>query len=152
MTLAVPAPVLRAKPILWPTPRGRQQRRLFCRCGQETPAVAGLCRSCYRAEAHSRSRFDGNRAAVLERDRTCRACGAGKPARGLHVHHRKPGFHHPDWLITLCAGCHARVHRLAAIRRWLPERLVELWMEQHPGTAVQLQFPISVIQPAGVAA
>ena len=36
--------------------------------------------------------------------------------------------------------CHARIHKLAAPGRrgWLPPRLVELWIEQHPGAPVQL--------------
>jgi hypothetical protein len=122
-------------------PTDPRQPALFCSCGQAMPAIAGLCRSCYRGRAHSRSRFAGNRQSVLDRDRTCQGCGAGKTTY-LHVHHRRPGIHDPAWLITLCAGCHARVHRLGAIRWWLPERLVELWIEQHPGTAVQLQFSV----------
>jgi hypothetical protein len=115
------------------------QPALFCACGQGIPAVAGLCRSCYQAQARSRARFAGHREGVLDRDgRVCRACGAGE--RRLHVHHRQPGLHDPAWLVTLCAACHARVHRLSAIRRWVPGPLVELWIEQHPGVAVQLQF------------
>ena len=43
-------------------------------------------------------------------------------------------------LITLCAACHARLHRLGAIDRWVPENLLELWAEQHPGVARQIQF------------
>lgn len=45
--------------------------------------------------------------------------------------------------MTLCAACHARVHRLSAIRRWLPEDLVELWREQHPGLPEQMQFALT---------
>jgi hypothetical protein len=51
------------------------------------------------------------------------------------VHHREAGRHHPDSLVTVCAACRARIHRLGAVRRWRPERLVELWTEQHPGVA-----------------
>lgn len=129
-----------------------RQRRLFCACGQGTPVVAGLCRSCYRARARSRSRFDGHRESVLARDGRCRGCGAGEASlpsgRRLHVHHRKPGCHDPEWLIALCGACHARVHRLAALRSWLPERLVELWSEQHPGVPLQLQFPVALAEAA----
>lgn len=101
--------------------------------------VAGLCRRCYRSRAHSRARFDGNREQVLERDGgMCRICGAGK--RRLHVHHRRPGIHEPDWLVAVCAACHARLHRLLTLHCWLPEELIPLWAEQHPGAAVQLQF------------
>jgi hypothetical protein len=77
----------------------------------------------------------------LERDgRLCRACGS---ADRLHVHHRKPGINDRELLITVCAGCHARLHRLAALRVWIPELLVALWIEQHPGIPVQLQLPVA---------
>jgi hypothetical protein len=33
---------------------------------------------------------------------------------------------------------------LAAVRIWIPEPLVLLWEEQHPGVAVQLQLPVAV--------
>jgi 5-methylcytosine-specific restriction endonuclease McrA len=101
--------------------------------------MAGLCRACYQAAARSRQRFAGLRDEILERDgRLCRACGS---ADRLHVHHRKPGIHERELLITVCAGCHARLHRLGAIRLWIPELLAVLWEEQHPGVAVQLQLP-----------
>ena len=117
------------------------QRALFCPCGRDVPWTAGLCRSCYRAAAHSRRQFDGLRGEILERDgHLCRACGS---TDRLHVHHRKPGFNDRDWLITVCASCHARLHRLAALRVWIPELLVVLWEEQHPGVAVQLQFAVA---------
>src|SRR3954468_18863110 len=78
---------------------------------------------------------------LLERDgHRCCACGS---AGRLHVHHRKPGVNDRELLITVCAGCHARLHRLAALRIWIPELLVALWIEQHPGVAVQLQFPVA---------
>jgi hypothetical protein len=35
------------------------------------------------------------------------------------------------------------VHRLKALRCWLPERLVLFWKEQHPGAAIQLQLDIA---------
>lgn len=118
-----------------------RQRALFCPCGRDFPWVAGLCPICYRAAAHSRYRFNGLRDEILDRDgRQCRACGA---ADRLHVHHRKPGINDHNWLITVCAGCHARLHRLAALRIWIPELLVALWIEQHPGAPVQLQLPVA---------
>ena len=114
------------------------QRRLFCPCGRDFPWTAGLCRSCYRSAARSRQRFGGFREDVLQRDgHTCRACGAGDR---LHVHHRKPGVNEREWLVTVCASCHARLHRLAALRIWIPESLVALWAEQHPGVPIQLQI------------
>jgi hypothetical protein len=42
--------------------------------------------------------------------------------------------------VTVCAACHARLHRLLAIRSWLPGPLAGLWSEQHPLLPVQLQF------------
>jgi 5-methylcytosine-specific restriction endonuclease McrA len=100
--------------------------------------AAGSCVRCYARQAHSRRRFAGHRDAVLDRDgRRCRACGSD---RKLVVHHRRPGIHQRRLLITLCAACHARVHRLRAMRRWLKPALVLIWHEQHPTAPVQLQF------------
>lgn len=113
----------------------------LCPCGRDFARTRGLCRSCYRAAARSRQRFGGLRDEILERDgRTCQACGAGNQ---LHVHHRKPGVHERGLLITVCAACHVRLHRLRAIRIWIPEPLVALWEEQHPGIPVQLQLPVA---------
>lgn len=79
---------------------------------------------------------------MLTRDgHACRCCGSRENGRRLHVHHCQPGFHDPARLITLCAACHARVHRLAALRAWLPEALAALWAEQHPHAPRQLQLP-----------
>ena len=142
MPSACPLPSL----VLPRQPPPSRQRMLFCACGSFPLFCADLCARCYRARAHSRSRFAGQREQVLARDRyRCHACGAGKAARRLHVHHRRPGVHDPDWLVSLCAACHARVHRLAALRRWLPERLIALWSEQHPEAPVQLQFPWLIV-------
>ena len=117
------------------------ERPLLCPCGRNFAWVGGLCRSCYRAAVHSRRFFGGLRDEILERDgRLCRACGS---ARRLHVHHRKPGINDRELLITVCAGCHARIHRLAALRVWIPDLLVTLWIEQHPRVPVQLQFPVA---------
>jgi hypothetical protein len=46
----------------------------------------------------------------------------------------------PRNLMSLCAACHAGVHRLEAVRYWMPPLLVQLWMEQHPASPVQLQL------------
>lgn len=35
-------------------------------------------------------------------------------------------------MITLCPGCHAKVHRTKAVLALMPALLVELWREQHP--------------------
>jgi len=53
--------------------------------------------------------------------------------------------------VTLCAGCHARVHRTRILRHWLPEILVALWREWHPDAVEQLQLPVemSAAVPSG---
>ena len=117
------------------------QASLFCpACGGLAPRRAALCRACARRRWRSLRNFAGHREAVLARDGSCcQACGA---ADQRVVHHRRPGRHAAAWLITLCPACHARVHRLRANRCWMPESLVRLWREQHPGAPVQLQLAI----------
>jgi len=81
--------------------------RPICSCGQGRAAVAGLCIACYRRWQYSARFFGGNRDSALDRDgRACRGCHARDY---LNVHHRRPGDR--TQLVTLCAGCHARVHR-----------------------------------------
>jgi hypothetical protein len=46
--------------------------------------------------------------------------------------------------VTLCAGCHARVHRTRILRRWLLELLVALWREWHPDSVEQLRLPFEM--------
>ena len=111
----------------------------LCSCGTRPPEKAGFCLPCYRARWHSLHRFGGRREEVLARDGyQCRVCAR---AHDIIVHHRLP-VEDADWMITLCAGCHARVHRLRAIDRWVPELLLVLWAEQHPGP-LQLQFQVA---------
>ncbi len=142
---------LRDDPPVWPPPEpprpplpkgpaGLEQASLFCRCGA-LPALGGSCRACYHRAWRSRSYFGGNRERALARDgHRCRACGA---ERKPIVHHRRPGQNRTRVLITLCAACHARVHRLATLRVWLPPFLVALWEEQHVGAPRQLQFDLA---------
>jgi len=93
------------------------QARLVCSCGEACLLCCGLCSCCYWQEHRSRRRFAGHRDQVLERDgRRCCGCGS---LNKLAVHHRLPGVHQPRFLITLCAACHARIHRLRAMRRGL---------------------------------
>ena len=121
-----------------PLSRYTQQKSLFCPCGQASPQVAGRCQRCYGRLWRSARFFSGLRDQILERDgRCCRACGARER---LAIHHRAPGSNRSELLITLCAACHARIHRLRALRIWIPEPLVPLWIEQHPGVPVQLQL------------
>ena len=87
------------------------QLPLCCPCGSPDLYRRGRCESCYNRGRRSRGRFGGGRERVLARDR------------------------------HLCRACHARLHRLRAIDRWVPELLTELWAEQHPGAPRQLQLP-----------
>ena len=115
-----------------------QQIPLCCPCGSPDLYRRGFCKGCYNRQRRDRSRFAGKRERILERDhRTCRVCLAPAP---LVVHHRRPS-NRPAALITLCRGCHARLHRLRAIDRWVPAALEELWAEQHPSSPRQLQLP-----------
>ena len=122
-----------------PTP---SQRALFCPCGALPPLTAGLCNSCYWKSRHSLRFYGGCREEVLQRDgRRCRACGS---ERWVGVHHREARNHTPSLLLALCAACHAQVHRLLSIWKWIPALVAELWAEQHPGAPVQIQMELLV--------
>jgi hypothetical protein len=116
---------------------------LFCGCGRRPVELKKpyCCRPCYCRRYRSLRFFGGLREVVLKRDRfRCRACGAS--AR-LVVHHRS-GDNQKRRLITLCIGCHTRVHRYRALRSWVPEVLIKLWREWHPSEPVQLQLPLGI--------
>ena len=107
-----------------------------CGCGRAAQ-TGGLCSNCYAKAWHDRHHFGGHREEVLDRDgRQCRGC----EGRELLIVHHRTGEQSPAQMITLCARCHARVHRLQAIRYWLPPLLLTLWEEQHPNRPLQLQL------------
>ena len=113
------------------------QLPLCCPCGDPELYRQGLCEACYNRQRRDRDRFAGGRERVLARDRhLCRVCYAPAP---LVVHHRRPS-NRPSALITLCRACHARLHRLHSIDRWVPDLLETLWAEQHPEKPRQLQL------------
>jgi hypothetical protein len=92
--------------------------------------------------------FGGLREKVLERDEyRCRVCGKpGLYGKKLVVHHRRPGISILKLLITLCRGCHSKVHKL----EWLnganvPEILRVLWRELHPGGSEQYPMDFSAL-------
>jgi hypothetical protein len=58
----------------------------------------------------------------------------------LVVHHRDER-NAQRLLITLCIRCHVRLHHSRRFREWVPEALLELWREVHPGAPLQLQLP-----------
>jgi hypothetical protein len=79
--------------------------------------------------------YGGLREKVLQRDgHACRVCGkAGRGKKSIMVHHRVPGKSVLSLMISLCLGCHSRVHKLAVIDDAdAPELLRILWREQHP--------------------
>ena len=116
-------------------PDPHAQLPLCCPCGEPELYRRGLCYGCYHSRRRARARLAGRREKILSRDRrSCRVCRAPSP---LVVHHSRPS-NLPAALITLCRGCHARLHRLRAIDRWVPAVLEELWAEQHPGAPRQL--------------
>lgn len=110
------------------------QRALYCRCGREKIRANGHCATCYTLRRQDSRYFGGLRELVLERDEyCCRVCGAsGRGKRSIAVHHRVPGKSLLQTMISLCVGCHAKVHRTKAALSEMPPLLLELWREQHP--------------------
>jgi hypothetical protein len=110
------------------------QRVIHCPCGREKILAQGLCATCYTLKRQDEEHFGGLREAVLERDgHRCRVCDAsGRDKRSIIVHHRVPGRSLLNLMISLCPGCHARVHRTQTVLRYMPPLLLKLWREQHP--------------------
>jgi hypothetical protein len=125
-----------------PPPEGRgTQLGLLCVCGRRPIELKHqrCCRLCYYRQYDSLRWFGGLRELILKRDRfRCRACGSG---RRLVVHHRYERNASP-LLITLCIRCHVRLHHSRRFRSWVPEALLGLWNELHPGVPFQLQLPL----------
>jgi len=93
----------------------------------------GLRPTCYTLHRQNEAYFGGLRERVLERDgyryRVCDA--SGRDSRSITVHHRVPGKSFLHLMISLCPGCHAKVHRTLAVFGEMPLQLRELWREQH---------------------
>ena len=107
---------------------------LYGRCGRDKIIANGHCATCYTLKRQDEAYFGGLREAVLERDGyTCRGCGAsGRDKRSITVHHRGSGQSVLNLMISLCPGCHAKVHRTKAVLTHMPALVLELWREQHP--------------------
>jgi hypothetical protein len=107
---------------------------MLCRCGNAKILAHGLCATCYTLKRQDEEYFGGLRETVLERDGyRCRVCDAsGRDKRSIIVHHRVPGKSVMSLMISLCPGCHAKVHRTIAVLSEMPALLLVLWREQHP--------------------
>jgi hypothetical protein len=120
------------------------QLSFLCFCGARTIELKtlGCCRSCYDRQYRSLRLFGGLRDRVLKRDGfRCRGCGARSR---LLVHHRDKR-NEEELLLTLCIGCHMRVHHSFGFRHWLPAMLLRLWREWHEGEPVQLQLSFETV-------
>lgn len=112
---------------------GALQIAFACGCGSDDLVRSGFCVRCDRRQRLSRENFAGLREAALRRDNyQCQTCAELDPEQ-IVVHHRRPGFNLLRWLITLCRGCHIRVH-LANWRGYSFQGLLRaLWREMNPG-------------------
>ncbi len=110
------------------------QRSICCPCGNDKVLALGLCATCYTLKRQDEEYFGGLREVVLERDGyRCRVCDAsGRDKRSIIVHHRIPGKSILNLMLSLCPGCHAKIHRTEAVLSAMPPLLLELWREQHP--------------------
>ncbi len=82
----------------------------------------------------------------------CRVCDApGGRKWEMIVHHRVPGKSVLALMISLCPGCHARIHRTKAVLSAMPPLLLKLWREQHPKGHEQVQLDFSSKRPAAKA-
>ena len=63
------------------------------------------------------------------------------------MHHRVPGKSVLALMISLCPGCHAKVHRTKAVLQAWPRLLLELWREQHPSGHEQTVLDFSAKKP-----
>ena len=77
--------------------------------------------------------------------RATATCAASVSLRRRSSSTTAPPANSPSALITLCRACHARLHRLHAIDRWVPDLLETLWAEQHPRSPRQLQLPADLL-------
>ncbi len=104
------------------------QLGLCCPCGGTGVIAFGLCPTCYSLKRQDQEYFGGLREQVLDRDEyRCRVCEApGRYKRSITVHHHVPGKSVLSWMISLCPGCHAKVHRTKAVLSQMPLLLLEL--------------------------
>jgi hypothetical protein len=122
---------------------------MHCPCGNSDVLALGLCATCYTLKRQDEEHFGGLREKVLERDGyRCRVCDAsGRDKRSIIVHHRRPGKSVMSLMLSLCPGCHAKVHRTKAVLSAMPPLLLDLWREQHPKGHEQVQLNFTAKRP-----
>jgi hypothetical protein len=69
----------------------------------------------------------------------------------LVVHHRDRR-NEVKLLVTLCAGCHMRLHHSYGFRHWLSGTLLGLWRELHQCDPVQLQLSLENVAKGNTSA
>jgi hypothetical protein len=102
--------------------------------------AGGFRRRCYDRRRHSERHLGGPREHALRRDGGCQLCLA---QTRLAVRHRRPGCNRPALRITLCLGCHVRVHRRRQLPGFYSDLFFGLWREAHPATPAQLRLPFA---------
>lgn len=96
---------------------------------------SGLCPRCARRARLSRERFAGEREAALRRDNyQCRICGN---LDQIVLHHRRPGVNVREAYITLCRGCHNRIHHTHRPGFGFLDMMRRLWREVNADVAEQ---------------
>ena len=130
--------------------KANHRRVMHCPCGNAKILALGLCSTCYTLKRQDEEYFGGLREAVLERDgHRCQVCDAsGRDKRSIIVHHRRPGKSVLNLMLSLCPGCHAKVHRTEAVLSAMPPLILELWREQHPEGHEQVQLDFTSKKPA----
>ena len=117
-----------------------RQLAISCSCGDSAIFAAGRCARCYRRHWIDQKLFNGQREAVLSRDRMCLVCGA---AEDMIVHHRRPPVATLRVLATLCRRCHPRVHQWNILPYWVSPFMRQLWREANPEVPEQLPLIVN---------
>ncbi len=107
------------------------QRVMHCPCEKRKLLALGLCSTCYTLKRQDEECFGGLQEAVLERDGyRCRLCEASARDKSFIIlHHRVPGRSLMRLMLSLCPGCHAKIHRTKAVLSAMPPFLLELRRE-----------------------
>ncbi|MGI4758100.1 MAG: HNH endonuclease [Janthinobacterium lividum] len=77
----------------------------------------------------------------MHRCRVCDAPGRGK--REIIVHHRVPGKSVLNLMISLCPGCHAKIHRTKTALTIMSPLLLKLWREQNRDGQEQIALDLA---------